>query len=305
MSLAPIAIFVYNRPWHTAQTIEALKKNMGAKNSDLIIFSDGSKLASDENVINVRNYIKGVNGFRSINIIEREKNIGLAKSIIDGVSYILSYYDKIIVLEDDLVTSPYFLSYMNEALDKYSENERVASIHGYVYPVKGVLPEAFFLRGADCWGWATWRRGWAIFNHDCRVILSQLHQRNLIREFDFNGNYLFSKMLNDQIEEKNQSWAVRWHASAFLADKLTLHPGRSLIKNIGNDATGTHCGATSIFDVSLSDSPINLDLVKLVEPSRLAYDHFEQFYKGLHTGFAKRALNRLKKIASKIKTIIF
>ena len=158
---APIVLFVYNRPGHTKQVLEALQNNKGAKESPLVVYSDAASTNEDAiRVQEVRSYIQGVRGFSSVTLIEREKNYGLSRSIIEGVSEVLSKHPSVIVLEDDLVTSPYFLSYMNQGLQLYEKEEKVISLHGYMYPVKARLPETFFLRGADCWGWATWRRGW-------------------------------------------------------------------------------------------------------------------------------------------------
>jgi len=293
MTLAPIVLFVYNRPWHTRQTIESLQKNELASESELFIFSDGSKNDNDiDKVKQVRDYIKTIDGFKKINIIEREKNLGLANNIIDGVTRIVNKYGTIIVLEDDLVSSPYFLRYMNEALTLFAEDERVISIHGYVYPLNEELPEAFFLPGADCWGWATWQRGWAEFNPDGGALLKELKLRKLIRAFDFNGTYPYSKMLQSQIEGKNDSWAILWYASAFLANKLTLYPGRSLIKNIGNDSSGRHCGANNTLDVQLSASPIDLKHIKQVVPSKEGLAAFERFLRMQHKSVLSRVWHR-------------
>jgi len=163
--LAPIVLFVYNRPWHMRQTIEALQKNELAEVSELFIFSDGPKSEADkEKVLEVREYIKTIPGFKSVTLIKRERNIGLAQSIITGVTDVINRYGRIIVLEDDMVTSPYFLKFMNEALEFYKDAEKVVCVHGYIYPIEAKLPETFFLRGADCWGWATWKRGWDLFD---------------------------------------------------------------------------------------------------------------------------------------------
>jgi len=179
MTQAPIALFVYNRPWHTQKTIEALKKNELADSSELIIFSDGprNEQAKDK-VLEVRNFIKTIIGFKNVKIIEREKNFGLANSIIAGVTEIINEYGKIIVLEDDLVTSPFFLMYMNNALNVYENDDMVASIHAYVYPIKDSLPETFFIRGVDCQGWGTWKRGWKIFEPDGQKLLSEIKKEN-------------------------------------------------------------------------------------------------------------------------------
>ena len=167
MSLAPIVLFAYNRLEHLKKTINALQKNILALDSELYIFSDGAKNEETLQQINkVREYIKTITGFKSITIIERKENLGLANSIISGVTEIVNKYGKIIVLEDDMVTSRHFLKYMNDALDYYENENRVIGIHGYIYPVKKELPNTFFIKGADCWGWATWKRGWDLFEHD-------------------------------------------------------------------------------------------------------------------------------------------
>ncbi|MDO8610865.1 MAG: glycosyltransferase, partial [bacterium] len=146
---APIILFVYARPHHTKKTIEALLDNSEAVNSDLIIFSDGPKSNQEYQVVNeVRSYISLITGFKSITLHFNDSNLGLAESIIHGVTSILKKHEQVIVLEDDIVTSPFFLKYMNEALEKYKNNNNVASIHGYIYPVDISLPETFFLQGA-------------------------------------------------------------------------------------------------------------------------------------------------------------
>lgn len=248
--VAPIALFVYNRPDHTRKTIEALSKNELASESKLIIFSDGPKDDREALLVKqVREYIDSVRGFESVRMIKRESNKGLANSIISGVTSTLSDYDRVIVLEDDMVTSPQFLKYMNNSLDLYENDEAVISIHGYIYPVKKSLPDYFFLKGADCWGWATWRRGWKIFNPDGKSLYEKLKRKGLLNEFDFEGAYPYTKMLLNQIAGKNNSWAIRWYASAFINEKLTLYPGKSYVQNIGNDASGTHSRATNQFEI--------------------------------------------------------
>jgi hypothetical protein len=291
MNFSPIALFVYNRLSHVQKTVDALKKNIGASNSKLYIFSDGFNSKDSSLKVNeVRNFLRTVNGFHSIEIIEREENLGLASSIIAGVSEIVNRHGRIIVLEDDLVTSPYFLKFMNEALDQYESNDKVASIHGYVYPVEGDLPEAFFLRGADCWGWATWKRGWELFNPSGVELLTELKNKKLTKLFDFNGSYPFTIMLEDQIEGKNNSWAIRWNASAFLRDKLTLYPGKSLVINVGNDGSGTHSDVmTNIWDASLSLSPVNVS-VNPVEDSAQARLAFEGYFRRISPNLFRRII---------------
>lgn len=304
-STAAVALFVFNRPDHTRRTVEALKRNKLACATDLFIFSDSFKFESQaQSVRQVRTYLRGIDGFKSITVVERDRNWGLARSIVEGVSTLVSARGSVIVLEDDMVTSPFFLTYMNEALEKYRDDERIVSIHGYVYPVEAALPEAFFLRGADCWGWATWKRGWDLFNPDGQQLLDELRRRGLMHVFDFNGTYPFSRMLKRQIDGKNDSWAVRWYASAFLADKLTLYPGRSLVHNIGNDDSGTHAGATARLDSVLSHTPISLKNVA-VQASPEGRRAFENFFRRsqsiqrrlLSRVFSVKRIARLKAVA--------
>lgn len=297
MQLAPIVLFTYNRLWHTQQTVEALKKNDLANQSKLFIYSDGPKNDADKKgVQEVRKYIKNINGFRRLIIVEREKNWGLADNIIDGITDIVNKYGKIIVLEDDLVASPYFLSFMNKGLDLYNDEDKVISIHGYIYPVRANLPETFFLKGADCWGWATWKRGWDQFEQDGQKLLLKLKKRKLEKAFDINGSYSYTKMLEDQIKGKINSWAIRWYASAFLNDKLTLYPGKSLVNNIGNDSSGVHCGTTDSLDTYLSNKPIIINRIPL-EECVMARQEIEQYFVSLKPSLIKKLQNRIKRMA--------
>jgi hypothetical protein len=266
VAAAPIALFVYNRPSHLARTVAALKSNSLARESDLHVFSDAPRNEHDAATVRqVRSIIGNIDGFRSVTITSREENFGLARSITDGVSLICERHGRVIVLEDDMVVSPYFLQYMNAALELYEKEERVASIHGYIYPIGADLPETFFIRGADCWGWATWKRAWALYESDGARLLQELKRRRLEQDFDFEGTHSFTKLLKDQVSGRNQSWAIRWHASAFLQNKLTLYPGRSLVLNIGNDESGTHCRKTEQFDGQVSETPISVEKISIQE----------------------------------------
>lgn len=261
-SLAPIALFAYKRPEHLKRTIDSLLKNHLSEESEIFIFSDGPKSEKDESLVNeVRKFIKELRGFKKIFIVERETNFGLSKSIISGVTELVEKYGKIIVLEDDLVTSPFFLKYMNDALTFYNNYDEVISIHGYMYPLKEKLPETFFLKGADCWGWATWKRGWNHFEPDGKKLLTELRNKNLLDEFDWGGALNNVRMLKNFINGRNDSWAIRWHASAFLLNKLTLYPGKSLVNNIGADGLGTNVKKTNIYNTTLASEPIEINSI--------------------------------------------
>jgi len=298
METAPIILFTYNRLKHTRATVEALQQNKEAENSKLIIFSDAAANEIHTVKVNeVRNYIKTITGFESIEIIEREKNYGLGQNIIEGVTQVINQYGKVIVLEDDLITSPFFLQYMNDALNLYVHEKKVVSVHGYVYPVKQQLPETFFLRGADCLGWGTWKRGWDNFEKDGKVLLNTLIEKNLVKEFDFFNAYPYTQMLRDQIAGKNSSWAVRWYASAFIKDLYTLYPARSLVFHSGGDGTGINAGYDNLLDVTLSDLPIEMKKIT-VEQDDWAYNAYVEF----HKKFTNPPLSyRIRRAMKKIK----
>jgi hypothetical protein len=269
MTLAPIILFVYNRPEHTRRTIESLQKNKFSGESDLFIYADGPRQPEHEQAVKeVQDYLATITGFKKIEIKKRDKNFGLASNIIDGVTDIVNQFNKIIVLEDDMILSAHFLEFMNEALLKYENIEEVISIHGYCVPID--YPHStFFLRGADCWGWATWRRGWQYFNQDSVYLLNQLKQKKLFYDFDFNGHYDYSGMLKKQITGEVDSWAIRWYASAYLNNKLTLYSSHSLVQNIGGDGSGTHEQNADHNQTNLSNHKIALDNIP-VEESKLA-----------------------------------
>lgn len=277
--LAPIILFVYNRLLHTEKTVNELLKNEFASESNLIVFSDGYKDDVDKvSVEKVRNYIKTIKGFNSLRIIERERNYGLGNNIIDGVSSIIKEFGKVIVLEDDLLTSPFFLRYMNEGLQKYKDVENVISIHSYIYPIKKKLPETFLIKGADCLGWATWESKWKLFEVDGSKLLSVIEAENSAKDFEFNHSYPYVKMLKDQISGINSSWAIRWYASAFIHDMLTLYPGRSLVYHNGSDGSGTNVGFTTFFDVELSNTPIQIGKIQ-IEENKIVRRYFELFFR--------------------------
>ncbi|NUM71352.1 MAG: glycosyltransferase family 2 protein [Ignavibacteriaceae bacterium] len=294
MNTAPVVIFVYNRPTHFLQIVEALAANNLAPETDLIVISDGAKKPADEDKVReIRAAALNIKGFRSVDLIAREKNYGLAASIIDGVTRIVNEYGRIIVLEDDHITSPWFLRYMNDALELYETEERVISIHGYIYPVKEKLPETFFMRGADCWGWATWKRGWDLFEKDGEKLLNRLQSENLTHEFDYLGAANNVRMLKRQIAGKNNSWAIRWHASAFLNNKLTLYPGTTLITNIGADGSGENTKETDQLYSPVTQERINVGGIP-VEASASAFNAVKNFFLNFGENKGVVAFRKLK-----------
>lgn len=256
-NLAPIALFVYNRPKHTARTLNFLKQDYLAADSRLFIFSDGPKSAADEKLVNeVRELIRNTDGFRSVEIFERKENLGLANSVISGVTKLVKDYKQVIVLEDDLITSPHTLTYFNESLNRYRNEEKVMHIGAYMYPLENnSLPESFFFRIATSWGWATWERAWQHFEPNVDLLMSQFDAKRK-SEFSIDHKMNFWKQMKEFKAGKNNSWAIRWYASIFLKGGLTLNPAHSLVNNIGHDGTGVHSGINDIYNVIINPKPV-------------------------------------------------
>jgi hypothetical protein len=251
MKLAPIVLFTYNRPWHTQQTIEALQKNELAKESELFIFSDGGKDKTSWGKVNeVREYLKTINGFKKVILTFQDKNIGLADSIISGVTKIVNQYGKIIVLEDDIVTSQYFLKFMNEALDFYEKENKVWHISGWNYPIRVITEkEVYFSSFGNTWGWATWKSRWLHFKKDTDYLLNTF-DTNMINKFNIENIYNFWSQVILNKEGKINTWAIYWYATFFLNNGLCLNPINSLVKNIGFDGSGENCGVSDLYFIN-------------------------------------------------------
>ena len=267
--LAPIVLFVYNRPWHTLQTLNALMQNELANESVLYIFADGPKENATEEELKktkkVRDVIRTKKWCKEIHIIESENNKGLSDSIIKGVTEIVNRYGKVIVLEDDILSSEGFLKYMNDALNLYSDNESVGCIHAWNYDLdtKDYAESTFFLKGGDCWGWATWKRSWDVFESNGALLMQSFTSKQSQYEFDRRGTHRYTDMLEAQINGTNDSWAIRWHASLYLSNNYCLQPTRAIVKNIGLDNSGIHCG-----ELNMVQNPveyIKLNKIKVVE----------------------------------------
>ena len=295
MHFAPILLFVYNRPEHTRRCIESLQKNSLASESSLFIYADGAKDSTQQEAVkDVRNYIRTIQGFKQITLIERDENWGLARNIIDGVTTQVNQYGKVIVLEDDLVVAPYFLAFMNDALEVYKNEPKVGHIQACDFTQDPSLPDTFLIKWTGSWGWATWDRAWKHFNPNGKELLQQLEKRNLTRTFDFNGKYGFTRMLRRQIEGKNNSWAIRWNASLFLKDILSLNVGRSLVQNEGFDGSGTNCGGGGLYASHLYLDLLPVTPISPIEENRSARKAFMRYYARTNSFWAK-AIRRIKR----------
>ena len=266
-----------------------------ASESNLFIYADGAKDSTQQEAVNeVRNYIRSIQGFKQITLMERSENWGLARNIINGVTTQVNRYGKVIVLEDDLVVAPYFLQFMNDALEVYKNEPRVGHIQACDFTQDSSLPATFLIKWTGSWGWATWDRAWKHFNPNGNELLQELEERKLTHVFDFNGKYGFTRMLRRQIEGKNNSWAIRWNASLFLKDILSLNVGRSLVQNEGFDGSGTNCGGGGLYASHLYLQSLPITPISPIEENKEARQAFIRYYARTNSFWAK-AIRRIKR----------
>ncbi len=306
MKLAPIVLFVYNRPWHTKQTLEALMANELSASSDLYIYCDGPKgnatLQDLEKIEEVKSLVKSSQWCKEVIIKERSENLGLAESVIQGVTEVIKEHGKIIVLEDDLVTGQYFLKFMNDGLNTYQDDKKVFGISGYKYPSNRNIKEStYFLPIPSSWSFATWKDRWDKVNFYGKELLEKIDKQNLQKQFDFGGNP-FYVMLQDHIANKNNSWAIRFYASMFLNNAYFLYPNKSLVENIGFDGTGVHCGEDNYFSkVKKNNDQIILSRIKIelkgksVNPTKKCFEE----------NFCNRTFNFKQVISSFFQRLFF
>lgn len=296
MNLAPIAVFAYNRPRHLQRTITSLLAARHASESRLRVYSDAPKRAEHEaGVREVRRYLAQLSGFATIEIVERERNWGLARSIIDGVTELSQTYGSVIVVEDDLSVAPGFLAFLNAALERYRIEPKVMQVSGYMFPIQHPeqLPPVFLTRLPTSWGWATWDRAWRMLDTDASRLLAALEAKQALRDLDLDGSYNYSEMLRMQAGGALDSWAIRWYASMFLAGGLCVRPSLSLVSNDGFDGSGVHCGTTDAFDVTLG-SAMSLDFPDRIEENELAVQAIASFFRSVRPSRLRALLSGVR-----------
>jgi len=310
---APVALFVYNRPEHTRKVLRALIKNKLFDESEIFIFSDGPKIDDDNiKISEVRKIIKSHN-LKNVNVIEHSSNLGLSKSIVQGVNKIINDYGEIIVIEDDILVSQFFLANLNNALTTYKDEEKVIAISGYTFPHTEILPEFFFITFPAVWGWATWKRRWDLFQSDSNSLLNTLNMNNLLDKHDHKKSFPYKRMLEDNAKGIIDSWGIRWYSSGVVAEKYTMMFNESQVENIGHDNSGYHSANTEVHKVSLSDKSYKIDLVGISENELVNRQLKNYLHKVLYDSYLNLAdvcderlelINKLTKIADERLKII-
>ena len=272
-----IVLLGFNRPQHMERLLTTLQDNREFQTIPVLAFVDGPRNRDDEKLIS--QVVKAVLSVRpDADVTRRIENLGVAKSVTTAVTEALIKYEQVIVLEDDLELSPQFLRYMLDGLDLYRAEPKVASIHGYTIPMRGLPHATYFLRGTDCWGWGTWRKSWRLYQDDSAALLNELMNKSLGSDFTFNHSSPHLDLLKAAEMGEVDSWAIRWHASVFLAGGLTLNPSVSLVRNAGMDGSGRHSGTTNLYESTVAIAPIPVEDIPLTE-SEQAFRQYRRFYK--------------------------
>ncbi len=312
--LAPVVLFVYNRPFHTQQTLLALSQNDWATQSTLIIYADGAKNKDSEaKVAEVRQLIRQRQWCKEVIIRESEVNKGLTKAILEGVTEVINEYGKAIVLEDDLVTAKGFLKYMNEALDFYENTPQVMHISGYMFPIRQQLPnDTVFYQSTSCWSWATWKDRWQHLRTDAQWLYDELIRTHKMYRFDLDGSNQFKSQLEMNISGRRSTWAIKWEASVHLLGGLCLHPTQTMVRNIGHDGSGSSFDFsgqlhtqnlrtyTRIEPIPLEESTVLRERMKLyyaldgdLRPKKMMWFYFKKYTIHLLPTFLIKAIKKL------------
>lgn len=306
--VAPVILFAFNRPDHTKQTLEALAKSDLCEDTDLVAFIDGPRDERDTSKVEaVREQIERCEAFRSLKIIQRSENHGLARNIIAGVSQVIEERNRVIVVEDDIVVSNGFLTYMNDALDYYANQPKVWHIGGYNEDIESTeYDRSFFCRAMRCWGWGTWKDRWQHFEKDPEALI-RTFSKNDIKRFNLDDmeDGHWSQVLANAEGEIN-TWAVFWYATIFKHHGLCLNPVVSHVKNIGFDGTGVNCGKGEgkYGIVSLNTSKKFDPPPEIIEDTEILTklkDYYQKYHKGFFSRLKKRNKLALKTALLRMK----
>jgi len=273
----PVVVFVYKRLTETMRTIESLIQNPESSSTDLIVFIDGAKDDFEQLEVNrVAQYVSNLTSFKSLEIIQRQSNFGLANSFINGISEVLSKFDAAIFLEDDNLLSRDFLKYMNLTLSKYLKDSKVLAVTGYSFPLIPRKTKPYFIHGAGTWSMGTWARSWKLFESDAVSALQKVDDCGLSSKMNLYGIDFYS-MLEKQAKGEIDSWGVRWWATAVIHQMVTLYPGMPLCVNIGGNAQGTHTLTSDPLMNKESNLSQNFEFVfpKSLKPSRMILIRFK------------------------------
>lgn len=299
---APVALFVHSRAGHTARTLAALAANEGAAETPLIVFADAARRPAEQPAVDaVRDVVRAARGFASVTLVERPVNFGLARNIVEGVGEVIGRYGRVIVVEDDLVTGPHFLAFMNGALDRYADEPAVWHVNGWTYPIPLREDDSpFFTPVMECWGWATWADRWAHFRKDPADLLARW-PRDRIRRFNIGGGYDYWGDIRRNADGVMNTWAVFWYASLFEQGGLCLSPARSHVVNIGIDGSGTNSGSLDIYRLVTAAGTVPAEWPAEIAEDRDAWEKIRDFLQSQRPPWWRRAASRAKWMLKRLR----
>ena len=312
MTLAPIIVFAYDRPDHLSQTLAALAKNDLASESILYVYCDGAREWGGEDqqsvisnqssanyitkrygemfcakadydaylnrIAEVRRVAQAQTGFKEVHVVEREKNIGLADNIVGAVTEIVNRYGRVIAFEDDIVCTRGCLTYLNDALELYKDDEQVMHISAWMFPNKGQFPTTFFYDTPyPAGGWATWQRAWLHFNPDTADHVAYWKDR--WEEFDIEGENYLSRQLIGNLNGTLKTWFIKWYSSMRRMNGLCLYPGTAMSCNIGFDNSGETSRQNTRYIIKNPAEYTEVKSVPIVR-NKKAYDYIYTWFSG-------------------------
>lgn len=288
MTRPPVIVFAYSRPRHLRAALDALAQARGAAETELWAFSDGPRRPEvGPQVAEVRTLLRELpawKAFKRVHVVESETNLGLARSVIGGVSRVLESQDRVIVLEDDLVVAVDFLDFMNDALEYYRDDMRIGSITGScpITRLPNDYAHSVALLPRSCsHGWATWADRWSKVDWSGDGLVALQRDRKLRRAFNRTGSDRYGR-LHHQMAGRIDSWSVRFGLWQFLAGMYTIYPTQNRVRNIGFDGTGVHCGVGSVKNERISSQPLTYTLESVSEDPRISAEFHRTYSGGLH-----------------------
>lgn len=250
MDPAPIALFAFNRPDHLSRVLEALAANRLADRSSLTLFCDGPRNDAEKIQTDAtRGVARAATGFANVRVVEREQNLGCARSFIQGLEEMFAAHERLVVMEDDILCSPHTLEFLNTGLERYADEPAVFNIAAWsppprIFPIPDDYPyDTYAIPRFNCWGWASWRDrftsvDWDVTDYD-RFIRTPVLQRAYDR-----GGADMTTMLRMQMEGRLNTWDVRVDYARFRHGRVGINPVRAYTTNIGFGG-GTHCTVAS------------------------------------------------------------
>jgi Glycosyl transferase family 2 len=304
----PLAIFTYNRPQHIRKLFDSLLQCPRLKECDVYIFCDGVNTPDDRAGAQASREVvhEYARLLENAHVIERDRNFGLARSIVNGVTEVCARYGRVIALEDDFILHPSFLAYMLQSLDQFADDERIAQVAGFTFPInKSPTPDAFFMPITSPWGWATWQRAWELFSWDTQSALAVLDADPGLRaRFDLDGSCPFADVLIQIHNGKLDTWDVQWYWRTFSANKLTIYPRQSLVWQNGFDKSATHTksawpGIQPPLEAFLQNRwDQSISFPNSVQVDKIAYENLKTYFRH------HRSITRLSRIKRILKPVL-